>query len=151
MGLDEQPLNAVVDQVGNSADPRRHDGESGIHVLHHRQRAALGVGAQHRDVARPQEVGDVGTQAEQLDRGRPIELGLRIDRDADGGGLALLDGAHLDLHRQKRRGDFQIGQVMDILLAADAQAVNGVLYNGNTARRNMANNVFSAINQAGGI
>jgi hypothetical protein len=41
--------------------------------------------------------------------------------------------------------------VMDILLAADAQAVNGVLYNGDTAKRNMANNVFSAINQAGGI
>jgi hypothetical protein len=41
--------------------------------------------------------------------------------------------------------------VMDLLLAADAQAVNGVLYNGNTTRRNEANNVFSAINQAGGI
>jgi hypothetical protein len=41
--------------------------------------------------------------------------------------------------------------VMDFLLAADAQAVNGVLYNGNTAKRNMANTVFSAINQAGGI
>ena len=40
---------------------------------------------------------------------------------------------------------------MDILLAADAQARNGVLYNGNTAKRNMANDVFSAINQAGGI
>jgi hypothetical protein len=41
--------------------------------------------------------------------------------------------------------------VMDLLLAVDSQAVNGVLYNGNTAKRNMANNVFSAINQAGGI
>ena len=41
--------------------------------------------------------------------------------------------------------------VMDLLLAVDAQAVNGVLYDGNTARRNMANNVFSAINQAGGV
>jgi probable HAF family extracellular repeat protein len=41
--------------------------------------------------------------------------------------------------------------VLDFLLAADAQAVNGVLYNGSTAKRNMANNVFSAINQAGGI
>jgi serine/threonine protein kinase len=41
--------------------------------------------------------------------------------------------------------------VMDLLLAADAQAVNGVLYNGNTTKRNMANNVFSAINEAGGI
>ena len=41
--------------------------------------------------------------------------------------------------------------VMDLLLAADAQAVNGVLYNGNTTKRNKANNVFSAINQAGGI
>ena len=41
--------------------------------------------------------------------------------------------------------------VMDLLLAADAQAVNGVLYNGDTAKRNMANNVFSDINEAGGI
>jgi hypothetical protein len=41
--------------------------------------------------------------------------------------------------------------VMDLLLALDSQAVNGVLYNGNTAKRNMANNVFSDINQIGGI
>ncbi len=39
--------------------------------------------------------------------------------------------------------------VMDVLLAADAQAVNGVLYNRDTVKRNKANNVFSAINQAG--
>src|SRR5207248_2054855 len=39
--------------------------------------------------------------------------------------------------------------VMDLLLAADAQAVNGVLYNGDKTRRDKANNVFSAINQAG--
>jgi hypothetical protein len=41
--------------------------------------------------------------------------------------------------------------VMDLLLAADAQAVNGVLYNGDMAKRNQANNVFSAINEVGGI
>jgi hypothetical protein len=40
--------------------------------------------------------------------------------------------------------------VMDILLAVDSQAVNGVLYNGDVAKRTKANNVFSAINQAGG-
>ena len=40
--------------------------------------------------------------------------------------------------------------IMDILLAADAQAVNGVLYNGNTTKRNQANDIFSAINQVGG-
>jgi hypothetical protein len=40
--------------------------------------------------------------------------------------------------------------VMDILMAADAQAVNGVLYNGNTTKRNQANDLFSAINEAGG-
>jgi hypothetical protein len=39
--------------------------------------------------------------------------------------------------------------VMDLLLAADTHAVNGVLYNGNTTKRNMGNNVFSAINQTG--
>src|SRR5262249_961323 len=47
--------------------------------------------------------------------------------------------------------DNSVMTVMDLLLACDAQAVNGVLYNGNTAKRNMANTVFSGINQAGGI
>src|SRR5262249_16691842 len=41
--------------------------------------------------------------------------------------------------------------VMDILLAADSRAVNGVLYNGDAAKRNQANNVFNAINEAGGL
>ena len=41
--------------------------------------------------------------------------------------------------------------VLDLLLATDAQAVNGVLYNGNTMKRNHANNVYSAVNQAGDI
>jgi hypothetical protein len=41
--------------------------------------------------------------------------------------------------------------LMDLLLAADAQAVNGVLYNGDKTRRNEANAVFSAVNQDGGI
>jgi hypothetical protein len=41
--------------------------------------------------------------------------------------------------------------VMDLLLATDAQAVNGVLYGGNTTKRNEANDIFSAINQAGGL
>jgi hypothetical protein len=41
--------------------------------------------------------------------------------------------------------------VMDLLLATDAQAVCGVLYNGNSSLRNQANIVYSAVNQAGGI
>jgi hypothetical protein len=41
--------------------------------------------------------------------------------------------------------------VMDLLLATDAQAVNGVLYNGNATRRSHANDVYTAINQAGGL
>ena len=40
---------------------------------------------------------------------------------------------------------------MDLLLATDDQAVGGLLYNGNAARRNEANAVYSAINQAGDI
>jgi hypothetical protein len=40
--------------------------------------------------------------------------------------------------------------VMDLLKAADAQAVNGVLYNGDATKRNEANNVFNAINESGG-
>ena len=39
--------------------------------------------------------------------------------------------------------------LVDLLRATDAQAVNGLLYNGNTTRRNEANNVFSAVNEAG--
>ena len=41
--------------------------------------------------------------------------------------------------------------ILDLLLRANAQAVNGKLYNGNSARRTMAINVFDAINQAGDI
>jgi hypothetical protein len=40
---------------------------------------------------------------------------------------------------------------MDLLLSMDSQAVAGVLFNGNTTKRNEANNVFSALNEAGGI
>jgi ELWxxDGT repeat protein len=41
--------------------------------------------------------------------------------------------------------------VMDLLLATDAQAIDGVLYNGNTTKRNEANSVYSALNEAGSI
>jgi hypothetical protein len=41
--------------------------------------------------------------------------------------------------------------VMDLLLATDDQAVNGILYNGNTTRRKEANDLYSALNQAGNI
>src|SRR5262249_476482 len=41
--------------------------------------------------------------------------------------------------------------VMDLLLATDKQAFQGLLYNGNTTKRNEANAVYSALNQAGGI
>ena len=41
--------------------------------------------------------------------------------------------------------------VMDLLLAADNQAINGILYGGSAVKRNEANNVYSAVNQAGNI
>jgi hypothetical protein len=41
--------------------------------------------------------------------------------------------------------------VLDLLLAADRQARDGVLYGGDQTLRSEANNVFSALNQAGGI
>ena len=47
--------------------------------------------------------------------------------------------------------DNTVMTVMDLLVAADAQAVDGVLNNGDTARRTKANAVFSAINQAGDL
>jgi hypothetical protein len=37
--------------------------------------------------------------------------------------------------------------VMNLLLAVDAQSVNGVLYNGDKAKREAANDVFSDINE----
>ncbi len=42
-------------------------------------------------------------------------------------------------------------RLMDLLLATDALAVNGLLYNGNATLRTEANNVYSAVNQTGGI
>jgi hypothetical protein len=41
--------------------------------------------------------------------------------------------------------------LIDLLLATDAQAVGGVVYNGNSTRRAHANAVFSLINESGGI
>jgi hypothetical protein len=41
--------------------------------------------------------------------------------------------------------------VMDLLFATDAQAVNGVLYNGDITPRNEANTVYTALNRVGGI
>jgi hypothetical protein len=41
--------------------------------------------------------------------------------------------------------------VMGLLLATDDQAINGLLYNGNATRRNEANAVYSALNQAGSV
>jgi hypothetical protein len=41
--------------------------------------------------------------------------------------------------------------VMDLLLATDTQTVNGVLYAGNATKRSHANDVYSAVNQAGGL
>ncbi len=41
--------------------------------------------------------------------------------------------------------------ILDLLLATNNQTVNGVLYNGNTAKRNQANSVYCAVNQGGDI
>jgi ELWxxDGT repeat protein/VCBS repeat-containing protein len=41
--------------------------------------------------------------------------------------------------------------VMDLLLATDDQAINGLLYNNNATKRHEANAVYSALNQAGSI
>jgi hypothetical protein len=41
--------------------------------------------------------------------------------------------------------------VLDLLLATNEQAMGGWLYRGDATRRSHANNVYSALNQAGGI
>jgi protocatechuate 3,4-dioxygenase beta subunit len=48
-------------------------------------------------------------------------------------------------------GDNTMLTVMDLLLAANDQAVNGVLYPASSTRRKQANDVFSAANDAGNI
>jgi hypothetical protein len=48
-------------------------------------------------------------------------------------------------------GPSPLAAAAEQLLATDAQAVNGLLYNGNTTMRNEANTVYSALNAAGGI
>jgi hypothetical protein len=40
---------------------------------------------------------------------------------------------------------------MDLLIAADARAVNGVLFGGDATQRKMANSVFDGINTLGDI
>ncbi len=47
--------------------------------------------------------------------------------------------------------DNSVLTVMDLLKATDAQAVSGLLYNGNAILRKEANNVYSAINEEGDI
>jgi hypothetical protein len=42
-------------------------------------------------------------------------------------------------------------RVIDMLLATDSMTVNGVLYNGNTSLRDMANTVYTKINEQGDI
>ena len=42
--------------------------------------------------------------------------------------------------------DNTVMTVMDLLLATNSQAFNGVLYGGNTAKRTAANSVYSALN-----
>ena len=41
--------------------------------------------------------------------------------------------------------------MLDLLLAVDTRAVNGILYSGDRTKRKEANDVFSAINQAESI
>jgi hypothetical protein len=47
--------------------------------------------------------------------------------------------------------DNSVLTVMDLLKATDAQAVGGLLYNGDDTLRKEANNVYSAINEQGDI
>jgi N-acetylneuraminic acid mutarotase len=75
------------------------------------------------------------------------QYGFKVQ--GDGVGTATLNvSANGDAFRA---ADGSTMTVLDLLLAADAQAVNGLLYDGSTAMRKEANNVFSAINQSGAI
>ena len=70
--------------------------------------------------------------------------------NAGGNDLALQSNAYIAALFQS---DFVVkGVKLDAqVLATDNQAINGLLYNGNAARRNEANAVYSALNQAGSV
>jgi hypothetical protein len=75
----------------------------------------------------------------------------KLPRSEDGAGTATInigsDGVAVG------HANNSIMSIMDILLATDALSAgdHGLLYGGNTAQRNAANDLFSRINQAGGI
>jgi hypothetical protein len=60
-----------------------------------------------------------------------------VDVGTSGDAFGVADGTTLTL--------------MQLLLATDALSANGVLYGGNLARRRAANDVYAALNQAGGL
>src|SRR5262249_50485455 len=75
-----------------------------------------------------------------------------------GGAHGRGEQRHSDLQREGGNNGDAFGvannttmTVLDLLLATDRQAVGGVLYGGNTAKKGEANDLFSALNQAGGI
>jgi hypothetical protein len=68
---------------------------------------------------------------------RRKRIRIRVSVDTNGAAFGLADGT--------------VMTVMDILLAADDQAVDGVLYGGDATRRAKANTVVRAINQADGL
>jgi hypothetical protein len=78
-------------------------------------------------------------------------VGTQYGFDVSGNGLATAtynvgsNGAAFGV------ADGTVMTVIDILLATDSQAVNGVLYNGDTVKRTKANNVFSGIDEGGSI
>jgi hypothetical protein len=78
-------------------------------------------------------------------------VGARYGFTVGGNGVAMATVNVGTIGAAFGAADDTVMTVMDVLMAADAQAVDGVLYNGDTAKRNKANTVFSAVNQAGGL
>jgi hypothetical protein len=87
------------------------------------------------------------TNATLNDTGVGAKYGFRIG--GDGVGVATVNvgtkGAAFGV------ANYTTLSVLDLLLATDAQSVNGVLYNRDAIKRNMANVIYTMVNEAGDI
>jgi hypothetical protein len=76
-----------------------------------------------------------------------VQYGFTVN--GDGAGTATVNvGSNGDAFGVANNSTLTL---MDLLLATNDQAVDGLLYNGNQTKRSHANNVYSFVNQAGNI
>ena len=133
-----EPVRRRVGQLAGRQDQRGRG--DAVHAAVQRERAEAG---------RAGAGGGAGSLLDDQHAGRDGRGQVRVHGGRDRHRAPAVQHRH---QRGGVRGEQQHDmEVLDILAATNARAVNGVLYNGNTGMRNMANNVFSGINQQGDI